>query len=367
MSLGERQLQNSGILYIGSYGDKGDATVHVVRQNRSTGELAIHQRVTGIENASYLALHPQGNRLYAAKEIGETDGKAGGSVVAIEIDELSGLLKGITSSSLTEGAHPCYISVDSSGKALFAANYSGGNVALLPITTEGELEPASSVKQHESAPGPVANRQEAPHAHCITPMPGGPYVCAVDLGMDAIVTYRYDPELLSLTEHSICKLHGGAGPRHIVFHGRLPLAYVANELESTVTQLHVDAEQGTLTAGATISTIPSDYKGYNDAADIHISMDGRYLYSSNRGHNSITVYAIDQANGQLTAVQHSDCGGEQPRNFGITPDGQFLLAANQKSGTVVVFHIDKANGKLSPVGCQLELPNPVCIRFSRSF
>jgi len=352
-----------GIFYVGSYGEKKDATIHVCKINKATGELSIVQRMNGVENASFLALHPEGKRLYAAKEIEESNGVAGGEVVAIAIQPDTGLLGEVTSLASTAGAHPCYISVNETGTALYAANYTGGSISLHTLTAEGELQSASAVMQHECEPGPVADRQEKPHAHCVSPVPGTSYVCAVDLGMDAVVTYRHDTEAQTLVKTDEAKFFGGAGPRHIAYHPTLDVAYVANELASSVTLLSVDRKGGALRVQQTYSTLPEGYDGYNDSADIHVSADGRYLYSSNRGHNSIAVFAISSESGELSPIQHISCGGELPRNFGITPDGEYVLAANGKTGNIAVFRRDQEQGTLAPTGHGLELNIPVCIRF----
>ncbi|CAM4415249.1 6-phosphogluconolactonase [Paenibacillus endophyticus] len=352
-------------LYIGSYGSAEEHTIHVCSFNEKNGELAIIQAVSGLENASYLALHPNGGVLYAASETEATADASGGSVAAFEIEKETGTLAKTQNRVLTYGAHPCYISSDSAGKVLYAANYTGGNVALLPIAADGKLEAAASVRQHAGELGPNAARQDAPHAHCIVPLSGSPFVCAVDLGIDAIVLYRYDEVKRSLSPHGISKVHRGAGPRHLIFHPSLQTGYVMNELDSTITVLNVDAEQGILTAGKAISALPADYSGYNDAADIHLGASGRYLYSSNRGHNSIAVFSVDQTTGELSLIQHVDCGGESPRNFAITPDGGHLLAAHQKSGNIAVFAVDAENGTLTKTAASLQLQSPVCIKFAK--
>lgn len=366
MSYQHEQPASSEILYVGSYGIADEPTIHVCAFDKKTGGLVVIQRVSGLENASYLTLHPNGARLYAASETEATGDAAGGSAASYEIDAVTGLLRKTSNRSLTHGAHPCYISTDEKGQVLFAANYTGGNVALLPITDEGELEAAASVQQHAGELGPNSARQDAPHAHCIVPLPQSPFVCAANLGIDAVIIYRYDDERCLLTAHGISKAHHGAGPRHLIFHPELPAGYVMNELDSTITLMKVDAKLGVLTAGQTISALPAGYVGYNDAADIHLGLSGRYLYSSNRGHNSIAVFAVDQACGELTLIQHIDCGGETPRNFAITPDGGHLLVANQKTGNLVVFTVDTESGLLSKTASSLTVPSPVCIKFAKS-
>ncbi|WP_051251447.1 lactonase family protein [Paenibacillus harenae] len=356
----------SGRLYIGSYGAADAPTIHVCGFNGETGELSVIQSVSGLENASYLALHPNGRRLYAVSETAKTDEAAGGSVAAYEIDESTGLLGDRSSRYLTYGEHPCYISTDSRGQALFAANYTGGNVAVLPLTADGLLEEASSVQQHVGELGPNSARQDTAHAHCILPLGETEFFCAADLGIDAIVIYRYDADRRLLIRNGECKAHRGSGPRHLVFHPELPAAYVLGELDSTVTLLKVDAERGAMTAGQAISALPPDYTGHNDAADIHLAPSGRFLYSSNRGHDSIAVFSVDPESGELAHVQHVHCGGETPRNFAITPDGRYLLAAHQNSGTVLVFAIDADSGRLTQTGSKIELPSPVCITIGRA-
>jgi 6-phosphogluconolactonase len=363
MSNQKGQPTSSKILYIGSYGTAEESTIHVCSFDETTSELNLLQRLSGFENASYLTLHPGGGSLFAASETDVTGDASGGSVASFEIDRETGLLQSTGNRLLTYGAHPCYLSTDNAGQVLFAANYTGGSDALFPIKADGELEEASSVQQHAGELGPNAARQDAPHAHCIVPL-GSSYVCSVDLGIDAIVIYRYDEEGRSLVPHGISKVHRGAGPRHLIFHPHLKTGYVMNELDSTITQLDVDAELGVLTANQAISALPADYNGNNDSADIHLGVSGRYLYSSNRGHNSIAVFAVDQGNGQLSLIQHIDCGGELPRNFVITPSGDHLLVANQKTGNISVFSVDAESGLLSKLESELELPSPVCMKFA---
>ncbi|MCU6712824.1 lactonase family protein [Paenibacillus sp. J5C_2022] len=357
-----------GLLYIGCYGEQSETTIHVCRLDKGTGELTLLQSTAGVENASYLAIHPGGERLYAVKETDHSDGRSGGGVVSMTIGT-DGLLGETTSSQSSEGAHPCYVSVAVDGRAVFVANYTGGHAALLPLTSNGELRPASSVKgggMEEGAEIAGEGQHVKSNAHCITALPDTEYVCVADLGQDAIITYRVNLDQGTLDRHHVCRLHKGAGPRHLVFHSALPVAYVANEPDSSITLLSVDKDAGTLTPLHTYSSLPADYDGYNDSADIHLSPDDRYLYSSNRGHNSIAVFEVNEDDGKLTAVQHVSCGGELPRNFGITPDGGYLLAANHKSGTVIVFRRDAASGKLTQTEHSLAVSSPVCVRFAIS-
>lgn len=353
----------SRILYVGSYGEASEPTLHVCSFDEETGTLALVQQLAGVEHASYLAVRPGGRVLYAVSETSETSGRPGGSAAAFAIDPPTGKLAPLNGRPLTHGAHPCYISTDREGRAALVANYSGGSVALLPIGEDGRLKEAAAVVRHEGELGPNKGRQESPHPHCIVPHPEGGYAYVPDLGTDSIVIYRFDPAGLTLTKHGECAIHAGAGPRHLVFHPRLPVAYVINELDSTVTWLRADADSGKLEAGPAVSALPDGFAGESYAADIHLSPCGRFLYASNRGHDSIAVFAADQKDGTLAVIGHVPCGGRTPRNFALSPDGRWLLAASQDSGVVTVFAVDAESGNLKPNGSTLRLPKPVCVRF----
>ncbi|GGG62844.1 lactonase family protein [Paenibacillus radicis (ex Gao et al. 2016)] len=349
-----------GLVYIGSYGTAEQATVRVGRFDGAAGTLTVEQELSSAENASFLALHPSGGQLYAVSETAETDGAVGGSVIAYAVDPASGKLT-LINRELTHGAHPCYVSTDAAGQSLYIANYSGGNAVRLPIQEDGSLASNTALVRENAQLGPNAARQEAPHAHAI--VPNGSFVYVTDLGTDSIHIYKEENGGLSYL--SAGKTPAGAGPRHIVFHTDLPYAYVINELDSTVTIFEADGSNGHLTAIQTISALPADYTGKSDAADIHLSPSGRFLYTSNRGHDSIAVFAVDQQTGLLTAVQHEPCGGQTPRNFAITPDGGQLLVAHQTTGSISLFDIDEESGKITFHGKLLDVQAPVCIRFGK--
>ncbi|MFD2116692.1 lactonase family protein [Paenibacillus yanchengensis] len=349
--------------YVGSYGEQGEATVHLCEINTSTGEIKKLQAFRGVAQASYLSLNEEKTKLYAVQETAETAGEPGGSAVSLELDT-NGQLVSVTSQSLTHGDHPCYIYFWEEQQVAIVANYSGGNVAVLPVDSKGYLMPASAiVKNGDTGTKVNEERQQGAYAHSIIPIPDTTFVAVADLGMDAIIIYQLDGATKQLSRHSVCSLHAGAGPRHIVFHPQLAVAYVINELDSTVSVLQVNKEQGTVTVVQTISALPEGFNAYNDAADIHITKDGRFLYSSNRGHNSIAAFAVDAETGQLTAVQHVPSGGELPRNFAIVPGEKYVLVANMKSGLIVVFTRDEVTGLLTKTDNNLEITSPVCIRF----
>ncbi|MCM3630501.1 lactonase family protein [Paenibacillus glycanilyticus] len=347
----------AGTLYIGSYGAESEATIRVCDFDGAAGTITVKQEVTKVENASYLAVDPSGRHLYAVSETGRTGTEAGGSVVSFAVEEGSGHLTELNR-QLSHGADPCYITVDALNKTALVANYTGGNASLLPINEDGTIAPATSVVREEAPLGSNTARQEAPHAHAI--VVNGNYVYVNDLGTDLIHTFKIE-EGTKLVKQSSCKLHSGAGPRHIVFHKSQSNAYVMNELDSTITLLRV-SESGELTPVQTVSALPEGFSGYNDAADIHLSPSGQYLYSSNRGHNSIAVFAVDQADGGLTLIQNASCEGDAPRNFLVLPDGSQLLVANQKTGNIVLFSVNQETGLIHSEGTILEVPSPVCIR-----
>lgn len=346
-----------GVLYIGSYGTAAEPTIRVCHFDGAAGTITVKQKVAQVENASYLAADPAGRHLYAVSETGRTGDKAGGSVVSFAIEEGSGALTELNR-QLSHGADPCYITVEAANNAVLVANYTGGNAALLPIKEDGSTAPATTVVREEAPLGSNTARQEAPHAHAI--VVNGNYVYVNDLGTDLIHTFRIE-DGTKLVKQSSCKLHSGAGPRHLVFHQSMPVAYVMNELDSTVTLLNV-SDNGELTPVKTVSALPEGFSGYNDAADIHLSPSGRYLYSSNRGHNSIAVFSVDQADGSLKLLQNASCEGDAPRNFLVLPDGSQLLVANQKTGNIVLFSVNEETGLIQSQGTILEVPSPVCIR-----
>jgi len=344
------------LLYVGTYTDDGKSEgIYIVHMDRSSGELRLAGSASAGANPSFLAIHPNGRVLYAVNE-GEK-----GTVSAFAIAGAGALTRlGVQSS---EGAGPCYVSVDRGGGVVLVANYDGGSVALLPIQTDGSLAPAMSVVHHQGS-GPIADRQSAPHAHCIVADPDNHFALAADLGADRVFVYRLD--LVGKSLHHIeggdAVMRPGAGPRHIAFHPTLALVYVANELDSTVATLRFDKARGTLTMIDKRSTLPSGWKGENFPADIHISRSGRALYVSNRGHNSIAVFSA-AATGALTLDQVVSTDGDWPRNFSLDPSGRWLLAANQKSNSIVVFSRDQRSGRLTPTRQRIELPSPVCLRF----
>jgi 6-phosphogluconolactonase len=344
------------LLYVGTYTDDGKSEgIYLVRIDQRSGQLRLVKSVNAGPNPSFLAMHPNGRALYAVNE-GEK-----GTVSAFSIAG-DGMLTRLGSQP-SQGAGPCYVSVDRSGRVVLVANYDGGSVAMLPLQSDGALEAATSVIKHTGS-GANKERQSEPHAHCIISNPSNHFVLAADLGADRVFVYRLDLDGNSLrhVEGADAVMRPGAGPRHLAFHPTLPLAYVACELDSTVATVRFDSTRGMLSLNDTRSTLPPGWKGENFPADIHVAPSGRTLYASNRGHNSIAVFAI-ATDGTLSPSQHISTEGDWPRNFSIDPTGRWLLVANQKSNSIVVFARDNQTGRLTTTGQRLELPSPVCLRF----
>ena len=350
------------LVFFGTYTRTGSEGIYTYRMDPESGALERLSVVSGIENPSFLALHPSGRYLYAVSEIAEFEGQNTGTVSAYSIDSADGRLSFLNLQP-SAGAIPCHLVVDQAGRNLLLATYTGGTVASFPIDSEGRLGPVISVLQHEgSSVDPV--RQTGPRAHSINLDPHDRFAVAADLGTDEVVVYRFDPGtgVLEPNEPPSVSVAPGAGPRHFAFHPSGRFGYVINEMGSTVTAFRYDGEKGTLDPLQTITTLPEDFQGVTHTAEVRVHPSGRFLYGSNRGHDSIAVFAIDQETGRLTARGHESTRGKTPRNFEIDPTGTWLLAANQGSDSVVVFRIDPETGALEASGQTADVPMPVCIR-----
>ena len=335
--------------------------IYLLQMDPGSGAITQVSKMPGVENPSFLTLHPSGNYLYAANEVGDFGGKASGAVSAFAINRASGALTFLNQEP-TDGAAPCHLSVDATGRYLLTANY--GSVAVHPIGADGRLGKMSDFVQHQG--GSInPQRQQEPHAHSFTISADNRFAYAADLGLDKVVIYALNSEQGKLTPAAQpwVRVHPGAGPRHFDFHPSNRYAYVINELDSTVTTFAYEAASGRLTELQTSPTLPAGFAGRSHCADIHVHPSGQFVYGSNRGHDSIAIFAIDQSSGLLTAVGHESTQGQIPRNFAIDPTGAFLLAANQNSDNVVVFQIDPQTGKLTPTGHSVAVPTPVCLKF----
>ena len=348
-------------LYVGTYTSGKSEGIYVYRMDRASGALTRFSSIKSV-NPSFLTIDRSKRYLYAVNEIGEYAGKPGGGVSAFAIDPATGSLR-LLNEQATQGADPCYLSIDNKKSALLVANYTGGSVTVLPVRTDGTLSMATDVKQHEGS-GPK-EQQKGPHAHCVILDRNERYALAADLGTDKVMIYRFDrtARKLSPANQPFAELTAGAGPRHLTLHPSGKYLYVINELDSTMTSFKYNETQGSLTLIETVSTLPGDFTGTSYCADVHVSASGRFLYGSNRGHNSIVVFEIDPSTGKLKLVEHVSTEGNWPRNFTIDPTGAFLLVANQRSDNVVIFSIDAATGRLKPTGHTEEIPSPVCLTF----
>jgi 6-phosphogluconolactonase len=352
-----RASRDHELLYVGTYteGDRADG-IYLVDMDTRSGALRLLSAMDGGPNPSFLAIHPNGRVLYAVNET------RAGTVTAFGIILDSGaLVRGRQQPS--GGDAPCYVSVDRVGRTALVANYESGTVATLSLRADGMLGDITQIERHQGK-GPNAERQEGPHAHCIVADRSNRYVLAADLGVDRVLLYRVDPtrSTLAHVENGDAVLAPGAGPRHLAFHPLLPLVFVANELNSTITTLRLDVDGGALEVRGSVSTLPAGWNGTNYPADIHVEPLGKALYLSNRGHNSIAVFTIE-GSGALTLRQHVPTEGDWPRNFSLDPTGRWLLVANQRSGNIVVFGRDGQTGRLSLTSERLAIPSPVCLRF----
>jgi 6-phosphogluconolactonase len=291
----------------------------------------------------------------------EFSGKNVGAVVAFALDDKG--VPALLNAQSSEGQGPCHISVDKAGKNALVANYSSGHVAVVPIGEDGKLGAPSCAIHHEGT-SVDKNRQASPHAHSINLDSANKFALAADLGLDKIMVYKFDGVKGTITPHDplAVDVPPGSGPRHFAFHPSGRYAYACGEMTSTVIAFTYDADKGILKEQQVLSTLPQETKG-NTTAEIQVSPDGRHVYVSNRGHNSVAVFDVDETTGKLTAAGHSPTGGKTPRNFGIEPSGKWLIAANQDSGTVVVFKIDAKSGMPSPAGHEVQVPKAVCVKF----
>ncbi len=361
------QAPSSGadLVYLGTYTNGTSRGVYVSRLDAASGALSAPRLAAATPNPSFLAVHPTGALLYAVNEVETYRDQPVGAVIAFSIDRTTGLLQALNQQS-SAGAGPAHLSVDKAGRNILVANYGGGSIAVLPIGTDGRLGPPSAFVQHVGS-GVNKKRQNAPHAHWIGVDPSNRHAYVADLGLDQVLAYRFDPQEGSLVSEAAAsaRLEPGAGPRHLAIDEAGTHAYVINELTCTVTVLSRDAATGSLRALQTVSTLPAgrSLQPTDSAAEIQVHPSGRFLYASNRGHDSISVFAIDRGTGRLSFVQNASTLGRTPRGFGITPDGRYLLAANQGSNSVVVFGIDPERGVLTPTGHVIEVGAPVCVTF----
>jgi 6-phosphogluconolactonase len=354
-------MANDLFAFVGTYTSMGSEGVYTLRLNGETGELTQVSVATELENPSWVGLDPSNEHLYAVSETESSDGS--GAITAYSVNASTGVLTKINEQS-TGGPGPCHLMVDSTDSVVIVTNYGGGSVAALPINDDGSVGELTEFIQHEGS-SVNENRQQEAHAHSVNIDDSNSHAYVCDLGMDKVLTYDIDLANGKLTpsEPASVDTVAGDGPRHFDFHPSGKFVYVINELGMTIT-LYDLAEDGKLTPVQSVPTLPegTDYQSKYSTADVHVSPDGAFVYGSNRGHETLVIYAIDQSTGKMTYVGHQSTLGDEPRNFAITPDGKFLLAENQNSGTIVTFKRE-SDGSLTATGSVIEIPSPVCIQF----
>ncbi|MBD2845003.1 lactonase family protein [Paenibacillus sp. IB182496] len=348
-------------VFLGSYADAEGPGVYACAFDETTGALTLIDEVSGLQNPTFLDIDAKRRILYALTEQPDEQGGRAGAAVAMEIAPDSGRLTPLGRES-TVPAPTCHIALDRERRALLTSSYHGGLVGLSPLLPDGRVAPCADMHRHEGTS--VLPVQSQARVHSVFMDQANRYAIVCDLGLDRVFVYRLDLDAMQLQPHGEAAVAPGSGPRHFAFHPTLPYGYVINELNATITAFRYDEALGALEAIGTFPTLPDGYDGDNACADIHISPDGRFLYGSNRGHDSIAVYAIDSDSGMLTLVQHAPTLGGHPRNFALSPDGRYLLVANRDGNHVVTFARDAESGKLTPTGHELQVSKPVCVKFA---
>ena len=352
-------------VYFGTYSKGPSKGIYRSHFDASTGKLSTAELVAEAKDPAFLALHPKGNVLYAIDESADAQSPPGKGLAAYTIEAKSGSLTLLNRQS-TGSSGACHLTVDATGRAVLVANYGGGGVSAVALDTDGRLGAVGSVIQHTGSSVNPA-RQKGPHAHQIITSADNRFAFVPDLGLDRVLVYQIDPAAAKLTAHhpTSTSLAPGSGPRHMIFHQGNQFAYVISEMLCTMTAFRYDSARGTLTEIQTISTLPpgeSVAKG-TSTAEVQIHPNGKFLYGSNRGHNTIVVYAIDPTSGKLAYVENVSTQGKTPRHFALDPTGHWLLAENQDSNTVAVLRIDQKTGRLTPNGTPVDVPVPVCAVF----
>jgi 6-phosphogluconolactonase len=368
---------NELLVYVATYSrrepevsGKGDG-IYLYRLDLTGGALTFAGKATEAVSPGFLAFDPERNHLYCVNELNGQDRKVTGGASAFNVDRATGLLTLINQQS-TQGNSPCFLVVDASTRFVLVTNYATGSVCVFPILENGGLGPIVDFVQHEGT-SVHPQRQQSAHPHSVNLDHNNRLAYVPDLGLDKVMIYELDTDkgkLVAYHEQPWARTRSGSGPRHMDFHPSHPFAYVVNELDSTITAFALDPGRGTLKEIQTVEGLPADFAdasatpgtSRSSAANIHVHPSGKFLYTSNRGHDSIAMFAVDEASGKLTALGHVSTQGKTPRNFAIDPTGAYLLVANQHSDNLVVFRIEAKSGKLTPTEHSVDLPTPLCIK-----
>ena len=353
----------SYLMYVGTYTKGASKGIYAYRYDADSGKTISLGLAAESVNPSFLAVDPTYRHVYAVNEVQDYKGGKSGGVSAFQIEPKTGKLAFLNEVA-SRGKDPCYVALDRSGKFALVANYTSGNIAVFPILKDGRLGESSSFVQHNGK-GSNPERQEGPHAHWIETTANNRFALVADLGLDEVLVYRFDPSQGTLTPNSpsFVKVEAGVGPRHIAIGKNQNFIYTVNELKSSITSFTYDPATGVLKSVQTISTLPQGFSGENDAAEIHIHPNGKFLYASNRGDDSIAAFSIDPLTGHLKSIGHFPTRGKTPRNFEIDPTGSRLFVANQDSNNIVVFRVDGETGLLTATADVLDVPSPVSILF----
>lgn len=358
-------LATSLLIFLGTYTPAGGDSrgIYAVRLDPASGALGEPLLAAETPNPTFLAWHPNGRTLYALGESGTVNGRPGGALAAFRYDSTTGGLHPLNTAP-TGGIGLAHVGVDATGRMAAVISYHGGYVAAFPLRADGSLGARTTLLAHGGSLGPNPKRQDKPHPHSVNFSPDNRFVYVSDLGLDRIFRYVLDPVAATLTPAGETASQPGAGPRHSRFSADGRFLYVLNELNGTIEAFAVRAEDGDLARVQVASTLPKDFAGENTCAEIRLSPDGRFAYASNRGHDSLAVFARDGVTGLLTLLEIVPTGGKHPRNFNLSPDGRWLVCANKDSDSVTVFARDAATGRLKRTPQTLRVPQPVCVLFA---
>ena len=349
-------------VYIGAYTQSHSTGIYVYRLDLSNGALSYLATSPPLDEPSFLVIDSNQRYLYAVNETKEFAGEATGAVSALEIDRQSGGLT-LLNQQPSGGMEPCHLDIDADNRYIAVSNYGSGSVSMLPIRADGGLGPPQTVTHEGSSI--LSPRQDQPHAHSITIDPSNRFAVAADLGMDKILVYRLNRDDGVLEPHDQLAVQAGAGPRHMAFHPVGHFAYLINEIDNTINAYAYDGDAGRLQQVQSVSTLPPEFDGPSGTAEVRVHPSGKFLYGSNRGHDSIAIYAIDAGTGYLRVVDYEPTLGRHPRNFNLDPSGRFLLAANHGSDSIFSYWVDQSTGELTPTGYGTdEVGMPVCIKFT---
>ena len=351
-------------VFVGTYTGGSSEGIYALGFDNRSGEVTGKILAAKSENPSFLVASPDGRFLYAVNETDRWKGQSGGYLTAFAIQGADGSLRELNQQSAGGGA-PCHLTIDRSGRCVLAANYTGGSTVVLPVDADGSLKPRSMLVQHRGS-SVNADRQKEPHAHSVNLSPDGRHAYVADLGTDRVYIHRFDPIAGTLTPAApdSVALPPGSGPRHFAFAPDGRRAFVINEIVSTLTGFSVDRKTGALGIVDTVTTLPGGPVAGNSTAQVCVHPNGRFVYGSNRGDDSIVVYVVGK-DGRMSFVERTSTGGRTPRNFNLDPSGRFLWAANQSSDSISIFRVDSQSGRLTPHGKPVTVGSPVCVVFVR--